>query len=177
MGTDETVTALIGLLGALVGSAAGYLGAVRAAGRANRPAWASVAIEAARSLLESEDPVRRAEGERLLSAAAAAIRGAADAPEQLRTATRGEDTARALAQAGELARSTGSPVGFIASAPRTRSALPSRPAEIDPALVPVSARDVDAARAEVRAFRAAGLVPDPLVVAMAGAGPSPGGGC
>lgn len=173
MGTDQIVTALVGLLGALVGAGAGYLGAVRAASRANRPAWASVAIEAARSLLGSEDPVRRAEGERLLSAAAAAIAGAEDAPEQLRTATRSEDRTRALERAGDLARSTGSPVEFVASPQRTRSALPRPTAGTDPALVPVSARDVDGARAEVRAFRAAGLTPEPLVVAMAGAGASP----
>lgn len=176
MGTDEIVTALAGLLGALVGAAAGYLGAVRAASRANRPAWASIAIEAARSLLDSEDPVRRAEGERLLSAVAAAIGGAEDAPEQLRAATRSEDTARALERAGDLARSTGAPVEFLATPQRTRSALPGPPADTDPDAVAVSARDVDAARPEVRAFRAAGLTPDPLVVAMAGAGTSPGGG-
>lgn len=169
MGTDQIVTALVGLLGALVGAAAGYLGSVRAAGRANRPAWASVAIEAARSLLESEDPVRRAEGERLLTAAAAAIGGAEDAPEQLRSATRSAGAGRAMEQAEDAARSTGSPAAFVVTSPGTKTAFPPRPAGAGLDGVPVSTRDVDAARAEVRAFRAAGLAPDPLAVALAGA--------
>lgn len=179
MGTEAIVTALVGLLGALLGAAAGYLGSVRAAGRANRPAWASVAIEAARSLIESDDPARRAEGERLLTAAAAAIAGAEDAPEQLRAATRTADRTRARERAEDLARSTGSSVTFLASAQRTRSALPPPPGQTSPPHAPhppsvlVSPRDVGAARAEVRAFRAAGLTPDPLTLAMAAAGTGP----
>ena len=171
----DAITAAVGLVGALVGAAAGYLGAVRAAARANRPAWTSTAIDAARLLLASQDPASRAEGSRLLEAAAAAIGGAGDAPEQLRRATRGRHLAGAL----EHVRA----VTATGAVPRIAHADPPRQAAVGGGAVGggavgggavggttivVSAQDVEAAAAEVRAFRAAGLVPDPDVVAVAG---------
>ncbi len=170
MGAGEVTAALIGLLGALIGAVAGYLGSVRAASRTNRPAWASVAIEAARSLLASDDPEQRAEGARLLEAAGAAIRGAPDAPDQLRSATRDERRELAL----ERARSSDTPVTFTVGAPQERAALARQAPQDAPGVAPLSPRDVDAARAEVLAFRAARLTPDTAVLAMARARPAAG---
>lgn len=140
----DVITALVGLVGALIGAAAGYLGAVRSAARSNRPAWTSAALDAARSLLASDDPAARAQGSRLLQAAAAAIGADLDAPEQIRRATRTD--------------------------PSHRSAV----ADSAPGSAPVTARAVDAARAEVDAFRAAGLSPDPAVVRRAAEEPGSG---
>ena len=163
MDAATLIAALAGLVGALVGAAAGYLGAVRAAARANRPAWTSTAIDAARLLLASNDPASRAEGARLLEAAARAIGGAVDAPDQLRRATRG----RHLVEALDRVRTDG------AAGPASRPGRPdtSRRTALGGPGAAVTAQDLDAAAAEVRAFRAAGLVPDPAVSALASAGP------
>lgn len=136
----------MGLVGALIGAAAGYLGAVRSAARSNRPAWTSAALDAARSLLASDDPAVRAQGSRLLQAAAAAIGADPDAPGQIREVTR--------------------------NGPSRRSAVADSAS--DPALV--RARALDAARVEVDAFRAARLSPDPAVLRLAEAGTGPADG-
>lgn len=133
----DVITALVGLVGALIGAAAGYLAAVRSAARSNRPAWTSAALDAARSLLASDDPDARAQGSRLLQAAAAAIGADPDAPEQIRRVT--------------------------------RTAASHRSAVADSA--PATTKGRDAARAEVEAFRAAGLAPDPVVVHLAEGSP------
>lgn len=133
----DVITALVGLVGALIGSAAGYLAAVRSAARSNRPAWTSAALDAARSLLASEDPAARAQGSRLLQAAAAAIGADPDAPEQIRRATR--------------------------TGPARRSAV------VDSARA--TTKEMDAARAEVDAFHAAGLAPDAVMVRLVEGGP------
>lgn len=164
MDATTAVSALAGLLGALVGAAAGYLGAVRAAARGNRPAWTSAAVDAARLLLASEDPANRAEGSRLLEAAARAIGGAADAPGQLRRATRGRHLSVTLERAGAAAAAGAAPRFARADASR-RTAVGD--AAVSDGAITVTAQDVDAAAAEVRAFRAAGLHPDPTVVRLA----------
>ena len=162
MDAATVIAALAGLLGALVGAVAGYLGAVRAAARANRPAWTSTAIDAARLLLASHDPASRAEGARLLEAAARAIGSAVDAPDQLRRATRGAHLAEVL----DRVRTDGA----TGAAPQPRQPDPSRRTAVGDPGTSVTVQDVDAAAAEVRAFRAAGLVPDPAVVAVARGG-------
>ncbi|MEJ5946443.1 hypothetical protein WDZ17_14190 [Pseudokineococcus basanitobsidens] len=96
MGASAWVSAAVGLVGALVGAAAGYLGAVRSARRAGSEAWAANALSLARALIDSEDAAQRALGGRLLEAGVGAVADAEDTPERIRAATRNPDLSLAV---------------------------------------------------------------------------------
>lgn len=99
---SDWIAAVSGLLGALVGAGAGYLAAVRAAKRAGAAAWAANTMTVARGLLDSDDPVHRDLGSRLLEASVGAIADAEDTPDRIKQATRGVELTSAFDQVRTL---------------------------------------------------------------------------
>ena len=109
MEAGDWITALVGLLGALIGAVASYLGSRRAAKSASTAAWTGHTIALAEALLNSDEPAARAAGTQLLAASVRAIADAPETPEKIKQATRSGDLADAVDELRTVDASDGVP--------------------------------------------------------------------